>query len=728
MWELQRAQREAFVPQPPADWYLEKKEKKEKKAAAESKKAAGGSKAAVQPKASPQGILSTITLAGNRDGRSNAVGAHLAVHASDKRDTFDKNGNWAIVTQEATKASLFRIEQGDWVPPGLISLTLEGNLDGRVCAQGWTTMVSHDKKEPHKRDGCSAYLLVTDPMNKKGGLWQVEPWDCDPSKCALRYVGNRDGRTQAMHWYMAVHGSNDRDQRDNSSQYVCVTKDAKKASLWDIRPFWGSIPPPPQNTLKFDMAGNPKLGFHTAKKVALPALHHAVHALLTAQPDATIPTEQSAAAAIYSLRIATEWIRKKTGLPIKVDEMQNDEALAVALKLRELPATLPNWAVKAFGSMCDDAPQRIDAMVGTMGEGIEAMWEEQIQASADAVSTSTYEATKAEEKAAKEAKKAEEKAAKEAKKAEEKAAKEAKKTEEKAAKEAKKAEEKAAKEAKKATENAAKEAKKAAKEAKKAEEKAAKKAKKAEEKAVCLETDEAAVFTTIFTKDPTRASDNYTSASSKFNGHSIVNGQHGWVEFEVNNTTPCTAIVALQYNSKSSRPLNLSVNASLLETNFASGITGSWSKREKLMWEESSPVVIPSGCTTLRLESEGFFPHLMKMLVKQVAQTPETPEPIVPTLDWELITEVAESPETESTEPTVPALNLEAVQTTEEPPQEMPLETTQLLAQLSGMGFNTPRANEHALSAANGDLEAAVDILLTSDYTVLDLEDDKDEA
>ena len=43
----------------------------------------------------------------------------------------------------------------------------------------------------------------------------------------------------------------------------------------------------------------------------------------------------------------------------------------------------------------------------------------------------------------------------------------------------------------------------------------------------------------------------------------------------------------------------------------------------------------------------------------------------------------------------------------------------QQLQQLNTMGFGTPRANERALRAADGNLEVAVDILLTADYTML---------
>ena len=42
------------------------------------------------------------------------------------------------------------------------------------------------------------------------------------------------------------------------------------------------------------------------------------------------------------------------------------------------------------------------------------------------------------------------------------------------------------------------------------------------------------------------------------------------------------------------------------------------------------------------------------------------------------------------------------------------LEMCQMLVQLEGMGFSTPQLNSHALMAADGDLDRALDILLQS--------------
>jgi len=75
--------------------------------------------------------------------------------------------------------------------------------------------------------------------------------------------------------------------------------------------------------------------------------------------------------------------------------------------------------------------------------------------------------------------------------------------------------------------------------------------------------------------------------------------------------------------------------------------------------------------------------------------------------------------------PVVPVLDLPS------PPEEqavneeedLPEQIKYSLDQLNCMGFGTPLANRHALAAANGDIEVAVDILLTSDYSMVNLDD-----
>jgi len=787
VWQLQLADGSTFKPAAPAQWYEGKKvakaEAKAAKAEAKVMKAeVKALKAEAKKAENAEGthMLATVVLAGNMDGRDVAVGSSLAVHGSQDSDIFDKNGTFTIVTAENSKASLWRIEQGGWVPPGLVSLSVAGNIDARSCAQDWTLIVSQAAKAPHKRDNGSAYTIATRAGNKKGGLFEIEPHHDDPNKCRLRYVGNRDGRAGAQGWYLAVHGSDKRDSRDDISSYTIVTRDAGKASLWEIKPFWGAVPTPAVKHCELDGCGNPKISFHTAKRAAMPGLHDGLCALLggpasnaplvwteqgiehiqpfigyfpwaavgspfTAEhlaaiqmrgfptatnetcvacgtaryasaPTVQAPTAQSAAAAIHSLRVALEWVNKKTGLPIRVDELRNEEALAVVNKLRSLPKDLPTWARKDFGgSIPDDAHLRVDAFIDAMGRRMQALWQEQMdQANQQANATATAPELDmvAEHKAAewaemKAAKKAQMKATKEAEKAELKAAKEA----EKAAKEAAKAELKVAKEAAKAEEKSKKEAAKAEEKAKKEAAKAA----KAEEKAK-KEATKALLVAELKTKNATSAAENFKAEAKQWGGHSVVEGTNGWVEYEFTAEAACQAVVAVKFNAKDARPLVLSLNGTQVCSDFASGVSGSWKNSDKLVWGEASvPCAVAAGTNMLRLESEGYFPHLMKLRITAIPEAPNTRRPSIPDLDLAAL-------------PAVPKAEVTAVAPEPLPvPEPLPAsetapETAQLLAQLNNMGFATPRANAHALAAANGSLEIAVDLLLTSDYTMLDAE------
>jgi len=78
--------------------------------------------------------------------------------------------------------------------------------------------------------------------------------------------------------------------------------------------------------------------------------------------------------------------------------------------------------------------------------------------------------------------------------------------------------------------------------------------------------------------------------------------------------------------------------------------------------------------------------------------------------------------------PPVPALDLAALPAVPKKEEPTVLEKEEeesdglkdQLARLNNMGFGTPRANRHALAAAQGNFEVAVDILLTSDYSMVE--------
>lgn len=849
VWRLVADGGQPFVAVPPAQWYVDKmaaKEaakaekhalKAEKQAAKAAKEAVKAEKIAAKEAAKAEKIaakeaakaekiaakvekqatkeagkaakssevskmLSTITLAGNCDGRDVSMGWHLAVHGSNKRDELDANGQFTIVSANRSTSSLWHLETGGWVPPGLVSLTMEGNMDGRSIARGWTLIVASTTKPPHKRDNTSAYMCVTKTCDRKGGLFAVEPWASDPSKCLLRYVGNRDNRPDAEGWYLAVHGSSPLDQRDKTSQYVIVTKDAAKASLWDIRPFWGAVPTP---AVSLDASGNPKVGFHTAKKAAVPAVVHGLTALL----EAGCPTELSeveAGAALQSLRVALLWLRKKTGLPVSLGDLSNTEALDVVKALRELPSDLPKWLQTALPTP-KDAAGRVDAMVSALAKPMVRAWGEEapewlaeVQTKADKIAVVTEH--KVDSKPAAGAL----------------YCSSVPNTEEGrpdspgffVAVDAGKLKHREYKSdwiiepqeddsvliiskqtggilycssvttpmvgggdffitvdaGKTPNHDMQDKAKWLFEQQVDGSFRIISKQTGAalycssvtnpkvgggdffvtaahdwmdcghprdiQNKDLWYLIKQADGSTTILSKQvainvpsnlalntfvidaaaPARASDNFRGASTEWAGHSIMEGPKGFIEYEFEVPEPCSVSVRAQYNAKHARPLTLSINHTTLSEAFANGVTGTWKDASKLQWSESvGPVRVPAGVSVLRLEGAAFFPHLMKIEVCRLR-----PSGISSTQTNMPPLELPEPPDNK----TEPSPKADTKPEPEPDAKHVNGEMSQLLNQLNCMGFGTPRANQHALVAADGNLEVAVDLLLTSDYSSLD--------
>jgi hypothetical protein len=605
-----------------------------------------------------QSMLATIVISGNLDGRTAAVDSHLAVHASTAKDTKDKHATWLMATSEAPKATVWSVVQGGSVPAGMVSLRVAGNRDGRQTCVGHVLQVCRVGKAPDMRDACSAYVVALDGHDKKGGLFQIEPCDQDPSLCMLRYAGNLDGRPDAQGWYLAAHNTNPKDARDGVSQYLFVTNQAGKASVFSIRPFWAQLPQP---TTELDAMGNPKVGFHTAKKAALTDTYRAFKGLSQAPAEpAAPPTEESAAAALHALRVACGWVKKKTGLPIVVEEVSNEEALKVFNGLRGLD--LPKWLLHARPGLAEMLSEgRVDAFVETLGSGMLELWHEKrsggeakmvLDAKVNFIEGATYEQIHLPEWAKGKqpdwvlgygAKLCQERGAhglfyqqhtngheimgfyrtaedmqgervwhghtrgfiatmdaaearlKVAKKAEKQVAKEAEKAEKELAKATAKAEKEAAKEAAKAE-------KEAAKEAAKAEKEAAKEAAKAEKEAA---------------KEAAKAEKEAAKEAAKAEKEAAK-------------------------------------------------------KAEK----EAAKAA--------------------KQAAKEAAKA-------VPALDLMTMPDVPEKKAADKTEMA-----------------DESDELMQQLEQLNRMGFGTPTTNRHALAAANGNLEVAVDILLTSDYSMVE--------
>lgn len=838
-WRLIACDGSPFTAPPPEKWYVDKVAAK-----AAAKEAETTVTKVATPAAAPmQKMLYTLTVAGNVDGRAAAKGSLLSVHASDKKDIFDNNGTWAMATSQGKKASIWSIEQGGWVPDGLVTIAVAGNCDGRTTAMDWSLMVANDAKPPHRRDACSAYVLTTRTMGKKGGLWAIEPCAEDRGLCRLRYAGNRDGRAGAEGFYLAVHNSRGDDKRDAVSSYAIVTRDAAKASLWDMRPFWGAIPPPQRKKVELDSAGNPKVGFHTAKKKAQQGIQSALRALF-APFEAPAPSAVSAAAAVHSLRVAAEWIKKKTGLPIHVGQLSNDEALSVARKLRELPMSLPKWAAAGL-DVPADAPARVDAVLAALGAPMQALWADELSGDVELVQQQAPEVAVMQRQdgvqhtmlrraptpdyhnwvdsracvsqgeqvkvlrregdftfvrskcGAEGFVKTKHLAAKVSDAAADISGAAAgipldtplyllgphgtnvqcnKENQARCANGNMKAWEQlvilrsgvdpdkylirsdknghhlqcrkdgtlvfankndklwehwaiehedgvcyfvsahtgkvmqARRDGSMRCANYNRKGYEAfrfkTKAQANAEAKAVKASAKAEPKAKapvaptvvpdvaimsetvkCMMGLEPAVLE-LDASAPASACKHFSGNDPAWGGHSVVHGKAGWVEYAIETDSARSVMIAVQYNGKDSRPLRLSLNSTVVEENFAPGATGTWKDQRMLRWDEAGPFDLPAGTTLMRLETDGYFPHLKQFRVTQAARDTScggAPFPVVPSLDLP------------------PAYG-----------------TGSELEQLNLMGFATPRANQHALAAANGDLAVAVDILLTSDFAALE--------
>jgi len=196
-----------------------------------------------------------------------------------------------------------------------------------------------------------------------------------------------------------------------------------------------------------------------------------------------------------------------------------------------------------------------------------------------------------------------------------------------------------------------------------------------------------AIVKEIDAAQPTNACKHFRPGDARWGGHSIVEGTHGWVEYTIENEAARSAMIAIEFNAKDSRPLQLTLNNQLVCDDFATGTTGTWKDQKMLRWHEVGPFDFPIGTSVLRLSTDGFFPHLKQL---RVTVHPPAYNAISCMLAMEAKSALEDGCDVEK------------------------------LEQLNTMGFGTPRANMHALAAANGSLEVAVDLLLTSDYSMAD--------
>jgi hypothetical protein len=87
-----------------------------------------------------------------------------------------------------------------------------------------------------------------------------------------------------------------------------------------------------------------------------------------------------------------------------------------------------------------------------------------------------------------------------------------------------------------------------------------------------------------------------------------------FAEYEVETDTAGLYQFELRYAAASSRPVKLLVNGTMVKTNVAGQVTGSWGP-ETQTWFVESFVSLNAGRNVLRLEQPQFFPHIDKLLL-----------------------------------------------------------------------------------------------------------------
>merc|ERR1719253_623696 len=144
-------------------------------------------------------------------------------------------------------------------------------------------------------------------------------------------------------------------------------------------------------------------------------------------------------------------------------------------------------------------------------------------------------------------------------------------------------------------------------------------------KEVSAATKDGRIVASFSAQDHAACSKNFHGCHKAWNNHAIVDGKNGWVEYELNNDTARMVMITSEYNAKDSRPLQLSLNGTVVEGHYASGTSGSWKDTSKLISCEVGPVELPAGKSVLRLETKGHFPHLMRHAIIE-APAPEYTE------------------------------------------------------------------------------------------------------
>jgi hypothetical protein len=107
-----------------------------------------------------------------------------------------------------------------------------------------------------------------------------------------------------------------------------------------------------------------------------------------------------------------------------------------------------------------------------------------------------------------------------------------------------------------------------------------------------------------------RKSSNCDPASSKYNGLTVCEGTGGWVVYNVEARSDGPVKLSVQYNTNEHRPLQLDLNDRRVAENIADIISGHWTDHCRCRWDFYGPFTLKKGTNSLKLHTDGFFPHL----------------------------------------------------------------------------------------------------------------------
>ena len=103
--------------------------------------------------------------------------------------------------------------------------------------------------------------------------------------------------------------------------------------------------------------------------------------------------------------------------------------------------------------------------------------------------------------------------------------------------------------------------------------------------------------------------------------HALVSGKNGWVKYNFFLDTASSVLIAIKYNSKDTRPLQLKLNDTCVCNNLAEETTDTYWDTRNLRWDEVGPFDLPMGNSIIELTTNGYFPHLKQIRITKLSPT-----------------------------------------------------------------------------------------------------------